>query len=433
MIAKVKIIKSKLATPVVLNILWLSLDKVFKLVVGLVVGIWVARYLGPGQWGELNYVLAFVTITGTVAKLGMDGFLVKEILENPLQKNEILGTSFFMRLLIIPILFGSVLIYFNILNLSSNYYWLLVFLSFSLFITPFDLIDLDFQSRLQSKLTVVAKNTAYVLGALLRVYLLINNKSIIWFAAAMGFEAALSYIFLTILYQRSNNIFHWSINFKLARKLLATGWPFTLASLAVILYMRLDQVMLGSMVNETQLGFFSSAIKISDVFLFLPMAVSSSYLPSLIEAKKIGSELFIKKIQFSINWMMRISLVLAVLVTIFSDLIIQHLFGTEYMPASGILIIHIWSLIPIFLGVATSHYLVIENLQKFSLYRTLIGLIFNVLLNLYLIPRYAAFGAALATTISQFMASVFSMALFKQTRILFSMQLKSIVMLFNFR
>ncbi|MCF0058306.1 flippase [Dyadobacter sp. CY356] len=416
-----------------MNILWLSLDKVFKLAVGLIVGIWVARYLGPNQWGELNYVLAFVTITATVAKLGMDGFLVKEILEDPLQKNEILGTSFLMRLVIIPVLFGSVLIYFKILDLNSDYYWLLAFLSFNLFITPFDLIDLDFQSRLQSKLTVVAKNIAYVLGALFRVYLLISNKSLLWFAAAMGFEAALSYILLTILYQRNNNIFQWTFNSELARKILKTGWPFTLASLAVILYMRLDQVMLGSMVDETQLGYFSSAIKISDVFLFLPMAVSSSYLPTLIEAKKTGWELFIRKNQFFINWMMRISVVFAILVTIFSDLIIQQLFGTEYMPASGILVIHIWSLIPIFLGVATSHYLVIENLQKFSLYRTLIGLIFNVLLNLYLIPRYAAFGAALATTISQLIASVFSMALFNQTRILFNMQLKSITMLFNFR
>lgn len=433
MIAKIKIIKSKLATPVVLNILWLSLDKVFKLLVGLIVGMWVARYLGPSQWGELNYVLAFVTITGTVAKLGMDGFLVKEILEHPLQKNEILGTSFFLRLLVIPILFGSILIYFKILGLSSNYYWLLVFLSFNLFITPFDLIDLDFQSRLQSKLTVVAKNVAYVLGALARVYLLVSNKSLIWFAAAMGLEAALSYAFLTVIYQKNNNIFLWTFNLKLAKNLLIIGWPFILASLAVVLYMRLDQVMLGSMVNETQLGFFSSAIKISDIFLFLPMAVSSSYLPSLIEAKKTSWELFIKKNQFFINWMMRISLVLVILVTIFSDLIIQLLFGTEYKPASGILVIHIWSLIPIFLGVATSHYLVIENLQKFTLYRTLIGLVFNVLLNLYLIPRYAAFGAALATTISQFMASVFSMAFFKQTRILFNMQLKSISMLFNFR
>ncbi len=86
MIAKIKILKSRLATPVVLNILWLSLDKVFKLVVGLIVGMWVARYLGPSQWGELNYVLAFVTITATVAKLGMDGFLVKEILEHPFAK-----------------------------------------------------------------------------------------------------------------------------------------------------------------------------------------------------------------------------------------------------------------------------------------------------------------------------------------------------------
>ncbi len=414
------------------NILWLSLDKVLKLVIGLIVGIWVARYLGPSQWGELNYVLAFITIAGTVGKLGMDGFLIKEILEHPSKKNEILGTSFFMRLLIIPFVLGAILIYFYLLNLNADYYWLLAFLSLNVFITPLDLIDLDFQSKLQSKLTVVSKNTAYVLGAFLRVYLLVSNKPLVWFAAGMGFEALLSYIFLTILYQKNNNIFQWTVSISLAKKLLRAGWPFTLSSLAVILYMRIDQVMLGSMVNEKELGLFSSAIKISDIFIFLPMAVSSSYLPSLVHAKKTSQELFIRKNQFFINWMARISIVLAILVTLFSDQIIQVLYGADYMQASGILVIHIWSLVPMFLGVATSQYLIIENLQKFSLYRTVLGLIFNVLLNLYLIPRYGAFGAAFATTISQFVAAVFSMALFQQTRILFKMQLRSLTMFFNF-
>jgi len=426
-------IKAKLATPVVRNIIWLSFDKVFKLVVGLVVGIWVARYLGPAQWGEINYVFAFITIISTIDKLGMDSFLVKEILENPTQKREILGTAFLIRIFLIPFLIGSVVLYFHFLNLGSNAYWLLAFLSFNLITTPFDVIDLDFQSRLQSKLTVLSKNIAYVVGALIRVYLLVYNKPLLWFAASMGFEVFLSYFLLVINYQRKDSMLHWSFSMKLVKKLLTAAWPFTVASLAIILYMRIDQVMLGSMVGEKELGLFSSVVKISDIFIFIPMAISSSYLPLLVATRKDGLENFVKKIQFFMNWMFKISFAPALAVTLFSGIIIQQLYGAEYMAASPILVIHIWSLVPIFLGVASSQYMIIENLQKFGMYRTVIGLIVNVLLNLFLIPKYGAMGAATATTISQFTAALFCNLLFKQTRMLFYMQIKSFWMIFNFK
>ena len=431
--ADIKKIGSKLSSPVAKNIFWLSLDKVFKLIVGLVVGVWVARYLGPSQWGELNYVLAFVSIIATLDRLGMDGFLTKEILENPDQKNSILGTSFIMRLVIIPFGIAAILIYFYILDLKISFYYLLAFLSLNIIITPFDLIDVDFQSRLQSRLTVISKNSAYVIGALARIYLLVSHKSLLWFAAATGLESLFSYIFLTISYQRANNIFDWTFSMKLVKKLWNAGWPFTLSSIAIVLYMRMDQVMLGSMVDEKELGYFSSATRVSDIFVFLPMAISGSILPYMIEAKKNGREYFLKKIQFLINWMARLSIAPALLVTFFADDVIKVLYGVEYMPASGILIVHIWSLVPMFLGIATSQYLVIEGLQKYSLYRTLVGLTTNVILNLILIPKYGAFGAALATTIAQFSAAILTMSIFEQTRVMFYLQMKSFLMIFNFK
>ncbi|QRR03400.1 flippase [Dyadobacter sandarakinus] len=425
-------VKTKIRNPVFLNIFWLSFDKVFKLVVGLVVGIWVARYLGPTQWGELNFVNAFVTIMIAIAKLGLDGFLVKEFLQHPEDKNAILGTSFTTRLLISPILIIAVALYFYYSGLDTHYYWLLAFLSLNVLITPFDLIDLDFQSKLQSKLTVISKNVAYVLGAFVRVYFLIAGKSLIWFAAAMGIEAVLSYFLLTLFYQKENNIFAWKFSFNLVKRLLSKGWPFTIASLAIVIYIRIDQIMVGSMVGEEELGLFSSAIKISDIFTFLPMAVAGSYLPSLMAARSRSWDEFITKMQNFLNWMARISILTALLISLFSDVIIRQLYGEEYMLASPILIIHIWSLVPIFLGVSTTQYLVIENLQKFSLYRTLIGLVTNLSLNFIMIPAYGAYGAAIAATISQLVASVFSMSLFPKTRKLFGMQMKSVLMIFRF-
>lgn len=427
------IVKAKMKGPVILNILWLSFDKVLKLVIGLVVGAWVTRYLGPAQWGKINYVTAFVAILVTVAKLGMDGFLTKEILQHPYAKNEILGTSFLIRIFLLPFLFLFVIVYFYLHNVEQDYYLLFAFLSLNVTIVPLDLIDLEFQSRLQSKLTIISKNVAYVLGAIVRLYLIINEYSIFWFAAAMGIESALSYIFLLFVYQRNDNIFNWKFSKTRAASLLKEGWPFIVASLAVVLYVRLDQIMIGDMVGEEELGLFTSATKISEIFAFLPMAVSGSFLPSLVNAKKLGREIFVQKIQFLINWMMRISLALALGITLLSSQIIQILFGSEFISASRILSVHIWALVPMFLGVATTQYLVIEGMQKYSLYRTVLGLTTNLVLNFYMIPRYGAFGAAIATTISHAVAAIFSNFLFNETRVLFKMQAKSLLKLFSFQ
>jgi PST family polysaccharide transporter len=426
-------VKTKLRNPVVLNIFWLSFDKVLRILIGLIVGVWIARYLGPAQWGELNYVLAIVSIIVTVTNLGMDGFLVKEVLESPEQKNEILGTAFLMRLTIIPFTTCIALFYFYVLNIELVYYYLFAFLSLNFLIAPFDLIDLEFQSKLQSRLTVVSKNCAYVIGAAAKIYLLLSQKSIIWFAAVMGLETVLAYLFLTFNYQRKYNILDWSFSKTLVKKFLTIGWPFIISNFAIILYMRIDQVMIGNIAGKMELGLFSSAAKITDMFVFIPVAVCSSYMPILVKSKKEGTHKeFVQNIQFFLNWMAKISILLAVIISLFSFQIVKLLYGVKYIEAYKILIIHVWALIPMYLGAAAGQYLVIENLQKYHIYKSISGLILNVGLNIFLIPEYGAIGAAVATLISYFVSAIFSNYFFGPTKLLFSYQLKSIRMLFSF-
>ncbi|GGM96526.1 O-unit flippase [Dyadobacter beijingensis] len=424
----------KIKSPVILNIIWLSLDQFSRLAIGLVVGIWIARYLGPQQWGELNYTLAIVSIITTIANLGMDGFLVKEILDTPSEKNQILGTAFVTRVLFIPLCVLVALVFLYTSGAPTNYYYLFAFLSPNFLVVPFDVIDLEFRSRLQSRRTVIAKNIAYFLGAGIKLYLLISEKSMLWFAAAIGFEMILSYVFLIISYQREQNIFAWSFRKSRIVSLLRAGWPFIVSNVAVILYMKIDQLMIGNIAGEKELGIFSSATRVTDIFIFIPMAISSSYLSVLVKAKQDDPlSGYLRKMLGLFAWMVRGALAIAIPVSIFSGQIIALLYGAKYAGAEKVLIVHVWALLPIFMGVAASQYMVIENLQKYNIYKTVIGLALNVVLNVVLIPVYGAIGAAIATLIAQYFTAVVSNYFFRSTRELLAYQIKSVQMLFSFK
>lgn len=425
---------SRIKSPVLLNVLWLSLDQLSRLAIGLVVGIWIARYLGPQQWGEINYVLAIVSIVTTISNLGMDGFLVKQMLDQPAQKEEILGTASVTRLIFLPVCTFLALLYLAGSGAPASYYYLFAFLSPNFLVLPLDVIDLEFRSRLESKRTVIAKNIGYFLGAAIKMYLLITQKPMLWFAAAMGGEAILSYLFLLLSYQRGRDILSWRFRLNQVPTLLEAGWPFIISNMAVILYMKVDQLMIGQMAGEKELGLFSSASRITDLFTFIPMAVSSSYLAVLVKARQDNAHrVYIQKMQALFSWLAKGAVAIALLVTIVSPLLIHVLYGAKYQGAEKVLLVHIWSLIPIYLGVAAGQYMVIENLQRYNLYKTVIGLLLNIALNVVLIPAFGALGAATSTLVSYYVSALFSNCLFSATRPLFAYQVNSFRRLFSFK
>jgi PST family polysaccharide transporter len=220
----------------------------------------------------------------------------------------------------------------------------------------------------------------------------------------------------------------WEVKLGRVRGLVLDSWPLLLSGLAITFYMSIDQVMLGKMVGDGGVGVYSAAVRVSEVWYFLPVAVTASVFPALIRAKQKSPAIYSRRLQHLFDSMVLISVGIALPMTFLSNWIIVTFFGTAFKDAGPVLSIHIWASVFVFLGVASSKWFIIENLQKLTLTRTIWGAVANVAMNLVLIPKYGALGAAWATLISQAVASVFFNAFNKETRQLFRKQVKSFLM-----
>jgi PST family polysaccharide transporter len=414
---------------IIANTGWLFADRILRMGVGLFVGVWVARYLGVQQFGVFNYATAFVALFSTLSTLGLDAIVVRSIVREPEKRAEILGTAFWLKL------FGGVAAL--ILAVSSIIavrhddqltISLVAILSSVGIFQAFNTIDLWFQSQVQSKYTVIAKNTAFVITALVKVALISFHAPLIAFAwTALG-EVGLGAIGLIIFYRvRGYSPWLWPWSSPLAKTLLKESWPLILSGLTIMIYMRIDQIMLGQMVGDKAVGLYSAATRISEVWYFIPMAIASSVSPTIYAAKEISESLYYRRIEQFLRLLSWLSIVLAVPMSFLSGTIITVLFGKSYEPSASILAIHIWASLFVFMGVGTSSWFIAEGLTQFALRRTIIGAITNVFLNIFLIPAYGGVGAAIATVISQAFASFLSNATHPKTRKIFNIQVKSLI------
>jgi PST family polysaccharide transporter len=414
---------------IIANTGWLFADRILRMGVGLFVGVWVARYLGVQQFGVFNYATAFVALFSTLSTLGLDAIVVRSIVREPEKRAEILGTAFWLKLLGgIAALVLAVSCIMVVRHDDSLTISLVAILSSVGIFQAFDTIDLWFQSQVQSKYTVIAKNTAFVVITLVKVILISIHAPLIAFAwAALG-EIGLGAIGLIIYYRvRGYSPWLWPWSLPLAKTLLKESWPLILSGVTIMIYMRIDQIMLGQMVGDKAVGLYSAATRISEVWYFIPMAMASSVSPAIYAAKEVSESLYYRRIEQFLRLLSWLSIVVAVPMSFLSGTIITILFGKSYEASAYILAIHIWASLFVFMGVGTSSWFIAEGLTQFALRRTIIGAITNVFLNIFLIPAYGGVGAAIATVISQAFASFLSNATHPKTRKIFNIQVKSLI------
>ena len=414
---------------IIANTGWLFADRILRMGVGLFVGVWVARYLGVQQFGVFNYATAFVALFSTLSTLGLDAIVVRSIVREPEKRAEILGTAFWLKLFggvaALVLAVSSIIVVRHDDQLTIS---LVAILSSVGIFQAFDTIDLWFQSQVQSKYTVIAKNTAFVITALVKVALISFHAPLIAFAWAGLGEVSLGAIGLIISYRvRGYSPWLWPWSSPLAKTLLKESWPLILSGFSIMIYMKIDQIMLGEMIGNKSVGIYSAAARISEVWYFIPMAIASSVAPSIYAAKEIGEAIYYRRIKQLLRLLVLISILIAVPMSFISGTLITTLFGNNYAEAGNILAIHIWSSIFVFMGLGTSSWFIAEGLTVFSLRRTLIGAITNIVLNFILIPGYGGVGAAIATVISQAFASFLSNATHPKTRKIFNLQVKSLI------
>ncbi|SDY32280.1 Membrane protein involved in the export of O-antigen and teichoic acid [Allochromatium warmingii] len=407
------------------NIGWLFFDKLLRMGVGLLVGVWVARYLGPEQFGLLNFALAFTGLFAAIATLGLPEIVVRDIVRDPENAQMTLGTAAVLQL--IGGLVAYVLMLVAIVYLRPDDTLLrsiVAILGAMMLLKASEIAVYWFESQVQSKYTVWVQNSVFLVFAAVKVLLILQQASLISFVWVMFAEAlVIAMILLVIMGQHGPTLCSLRVSIERSTALLRDSWPMILASIAVTVYMRIDQLMLGQMIGDEAVGIYSAAVRISEVWYFIPMAIVASVFPAILEAKQKSESQYYARLQKLYDLMVIISVSVALPMTFLATPIIVLLFGEAYISAGTVLAIYIWASIFVFLGIASGKWFLAEDHQMLLLRRSLIGSIANIGLNLWLIPLYGAVGAASATVISQAITTLFFDLLQAVTRPMFLMKL----------
>lgn len=415
-------------TKITVNVLWQIGDKFIRLGAGLFVGVWVARYFGPEQYGIFNYAAAYIALFTVLATLGIESIATKDIVNEPFRTSEILGSSFVLRFL------GGALLCFivsvSILFVRSGepvVQVVVIILSAGTVFQAFTVIDFYYVAIVQSKYSIIAKNIAFLLFTFVKIVLLVSNRlTLIQLAVLTIIETLFAGLFLVYFYGKSYvSVRKWRVSVSYCKELLKQSWPLILSGIVMMLYMRIDQIMLGNMLGDAEVGIYSAAVKISEIWYFLPMIMASSVYPNLIETKKQDAASYQKRYLTLFRLMNVITISGALFMSIFSGFIIKTLYGEIYSGAAPILAVHIWSGVFTFLGVGGANFYIIEGLQRLYFWRTFYGAILNIGLNFWLIPYFGGIGAAITTMFSQLIVSYLFDAVSKNTRILFLLKTKS--------
>lgn len=387
---------------IIANTFWLMADNILRMGVGLVVGVWVARYLGPSQFGLLNYAISITGMFNVIAKAGLDEIIIRDLVVGERSKDEILGTGFALKLVSGSIAFLLSICAILLLSTSDILtHWLVSIIALGMVFQSLETIDLWFQSQVRSKNTVYAKNAAYLTLAAVKILLITHKAPLIAFAIATFAEVALSSINLAIVYRLAGySVRAWRANWVLARKFLDRSWPNILTGLSVTVYMRIDQIMLGNLLGNEAVGHYAVGVRLAEIWYFIPIAIGSSIAPKIFQSKQEGQLLYDARIQQALNLLVITMYAITLSMTCFSQPIVTLLYGANYSSSSPVLAIYVWSNVFVALGLIRNTWVTAEGMFRFGSLTTFIGAGINVSLNLILIPRYGSVGAAIATVIS---------------------------------
>lgn len=415
------------------NTSWLLGEKILRMTVGLFIGIWVARYLGPGQFGLFSYAQSFAGLFTAIATLGLDSIIIRELVKDESKRDILLGTSFILKIIGA---FLVMLILFVAINFTDNdtYTNILIYIiASSTIFQSFNVIDFYFQSKVLSRYVVYANVISLSISSIVKIVLLLNNAPLLAFVLIILFDSIILALgFLYFYFHNKLSTKNWKFSIDTARNLLTHSWPLILSGIIISLYMKIDQIMIKDMINDEAVGYYTAALKLSEAWYFIPIVIVNSLFPAIIKSKKNIQE-YNNRMQALYMFLMMVTIPIAIIVTLSNEYIINFLYGKQFADASAVLEIHIWTSTIVALGVAYNAWLINENYMKKTFYRAFSGMLVNIYLNYLLIPIYGILGAAYASFLSYLFADIIYDVFDKDTHLPLKQKLYAILFFYKFK
>ncbi len=381
---------------------YLIAGKVIQMVFSLFVGLLTARYLGPSNYGLINYAGAYTAFFASLCGLGINSVIVKEIIDHPEEEGMVMGTSLGLQavssFLSAVIIVGIVCF----VDAGETVTILVVALaSIGMIFHISDTLKFWFQAKLESKVTAGATLAAYILSSAYKVFLLVTNKGVIYFAGVTSLEYVCFGVLMLHQYKKHGG---GKLRFSgtYAQCLLQKSCHFILPALMVAVYGQIDKLMLKQMLGEAEVGFYSTAASLCNMWCFVLSAIIESMYPTIMEAaKQNNDELFRKRNIQLYTIVFYLSVFVSLCFTVFAESIISILYGESYLEAAGPLRIVTWYTGFSYLGVARNAWIVSQNKQRHLLKIYFSAAVCSVVLNSVLIPPLGAAGAALTSLAAQ--------------------------------
>ena len=383
------------------NTSWMFAEQILRLIAGLLVGIWVARYLGPEQFGVFSYAIAFAAIFGSIAKLGLDGIVVRDLVREPDQRDIYLGTAFWLKLggALASLAAIAIAVQFTSNDRTTNIYIFII--ASGLIFQSFEVVDFYFQSKVLSKFVSLCKIAQLLFSSLLKIYFVMTGADLFWFVVVSFVDQVTLALTLYIAYRYQKlGSFYRHFDLAIAKQLLKDSWPLIFSALVVMIYMRIDQIMIKEMLGEKEVGLYSAAVRLSEVWYFVPIIITNSLFPAIVSAKKFGEKLYYSRLQRLYTVMVWMAIAVAFITTILGNWLVVFLYGEAFREAGQVLVIHIWIGVFVCYGVILSRYLIVENKQSLINIHYAQSLVINIVLNFIFLQKIGVIGAALSTLIS---------------------------------
>ena len=411
------------------NSMWQISEKILTMLVSIIATSLIARYLGPEEYGMVNYIISVVSLFTAFSTLGMQELTIKDIINEEDSKENILGTSFVIRIIggIVLIIISQITLY--ILNGPNAMYQILgIIMGSCMLFKSFEVIEYYLQAQMNLKTSAIIRFVTTIVVAISRILVVAFDGGVIGFTFTYLLDAIIAGLLFWIYYKNKVTKEKWKIEKKYAKDILKRCWYIAIAGLFGTIYMRIDQIMLGSMLVDTiENGIYSAAVKIAEMWYFVPMAIITSFQPSITEFKKTKSRKeYSRRVQQLYDIVAVVGIFFGISIMLFGGIAVNILYGSEYAGATNVLRISVWAGLFATLGSARSIWLINENLQRYTIVYTITGAIVNIVLNYIMIPSFGAVGAAITTLISQFAANILALFFFKDTKKSSIMLLKSI-------
>jgi len=385
------------------NTSWLFAEKFLRMIVGLFVGIWVARYLGPEQFGLFAYAQSFVGLFILISTLGIDNIIIREFLKEKETEYKLIGTAFVLKIIGAVIVLIILVIAVNFTSNDSYTNTLIFIIASASIFQSFNIIDFYFQSKVMSKVIVFANLIGLFISSLVKVFLILSEAPLIAFAWVILFDSlVLSCGYVYFYFKKNLSIKLWQFDKKTGVKLLKDSWPFIFAGTVGLIQARIDQVMIKEMLGSVEVGYYSVALRLIESLAFSVTLIYNSFFPAIIQAKQHSEERYKSRLLNFYRLSFALFLAVAIPIFLFADEIVVFLYGNAYASSGVLLSLMASRLFFTNMGTARQAFIVIENIPKYSMLTLVLGTIVNVGLNYLWIEEYGAKGAIVATICSWF-------------------------------